>query len=202
MLDLNNVTPDEGNDFSLIPHGTIARAILYIKPQMDGVRIPDIALDAIFRQSATTSAKWAELEFTIIGGEYDKRKVWHNVFFDGDKKNQNGVSISREIGLKTVRGIIDSAKGLNPSDVSQEANSMRQIPSLESINGMEICMKIAVEKGPNGYDDKNKMLAPVTINQDGYIGGANAPAPVTINVQPQPQVQQPQNGVTPSWANK
>ena len=55
MLDLNNITPDEGNDFSLIPHGTIARAILYIKPQMDGVRIPDLAQDAIFRQSAHSS---------------------------------------------------------------------------------------------------------------------------------------------------
>ena len=47
MLDLNNIAPDEGNDFSLIPHGTIARAILYIKPQLDGVRIPDLAQDAM-----------------------------------------------------------------------------------------------------------------------------------------------------------
>src|SRR6056300_1488087 len=103
MLDLNNITPDEGNDFSLIPHGTIARAILYIKPQLDGVRIPDLAQDAIFRQSAHSSAKWIECEFTIVGGQFDKRKVWHNIFFDGDKKNQNGVSVSKEIGLRTLR---------------------------------------------------------------------------------------------------
>ena len=85
-----------------------------------------------------------------------------------------------------------------PNDVSQQANTLRQISGLEAINGMEICMKVAVEKGTNGYDDKNKMLAPVTVNQDGYIGNGNTPAPA----QPQPQVQQPQNGVTPSWANK
>ena len=127
MLDLNNITPDEGNDFSLIPHGTIARAILYIKPQIDGVTIPDM---------------------------------------------------------------------------SPEANALRQIPSLDAINGMEFCIKIAVEKGTNGYEDKNKMLAPITINQEGYIGGGNAPAPVQPTVQAQPQVQQPQSGVTPSWANK
>ena len=63
-------------------------------------------------------------------------------------------------------------------------------------------MKIAVEKGTNGYDDKNKMLAPVTLNQDGYIGSGNTSAPMQPTVQAQPQVQQPQNGVTPSWANK
>tara|TARA_R110002072_G_scaffold129148_1_gene267425 strand:+ start:302 stop:910 length:609 start_codon:yes stop_codon:yes gene_type:complete len=202
MLDLNNITPDEGNDFSLIPHGTIARAILYIKPQMDGVTIPDLAQDAIFRQSATSSAKWIECEFTIIGGQFDKRKVWHNLFFDGDKKNASGVSMSKEIGLRTLRGLVDSAKGLSPADMSPEANALRQIPSLEAINGMEFCIKIAVEKGTNGYEDKNKMLAPITVNQEGYIGGGNAPAPVQPTVQAQPQVQQPQNGVTPSWANK
>lgn len=202
MLDLNNITPDEGNDFSLIPHGTIARAILYIKPQIDGVTIPDLAQDAIFRQSATSSAKWIECEFTIIGGQFDKRKVWHNLFFDGDKKNASGVSMSKEIGLRTLRGLVDSAKGLSPADMSPEANALRQIPSLEAINGMEFCIKIAVEKGTNGYEDKNKMLAPITVNQEGYIGGGNAPAPVQPTVQAQPQVQQPQNGVTPSWANK
>lgn len=202
MLDLNNITPDEGNDFSLIPHGTIARAILYIKPQIDGVTIPDLAQDAIFRQSATSSAKWIECEFTIIGGQFDKRKVWHNLFFDGDKKNASGVSMSKEIGLRTLRGLVDSAKGLSPADMSPEANALRQIPSLDAINGMEFCIKIAVEKGTNGYEDKNKMLAPITVNQEGYIGGGNAPAPVQPTVQAQPQVQQPQNGVTPSWANK
>ena len=202
MLDLNNITPDEGNDFSLIPHGTIARAILYIKPQMDGVTIPDLAQDAIFRQSATSSAKWIECESTIIGGQFDKRKVWHNLFFDGDKKNASGVSMSKEIGLRTLRGLVDSAKGLSPADMSPEANALRQIPSLDAINGMEFCIKIAVEKGTNGYEDKNKMLAPITINQEGYIGGGNAPAPVQPTVQAQPQVQQPQSGVTPSWANK
>ena len=202
MLDLNNITPDEGNDFSLIPHGTIARAILYIKPQIDGVTIPDLAQDAIFRQSATSSAKWIECEFTIIGGQFDKRKVWHNLFFDGDKKNASGVSMSKEIGLRTLRGLVDSAKGLSPADMSPEANALRQIPSLEAINGMEFCIKIAVEKGTNGYEDKNKMLAPITVNQEGYIGGGNAPAPVQPTVQAQPQVQQPQSGVTPSWANK
>ena len=153
MLDLNNITPDEGNDFSLIPHGTIARAILYIKPQMDGVTIPDLAQDAIFRQSATSSAKWIECEFTIIGGQFDKRKVWHNLFFDGDKKNASGVSMSKEIGLRTLRGLVDSAKGLSPADMSPEANALRQIPSLDAINGMEFCIKIAVEKGTNGYEE-------------------------------------------------
>ena len=203
MLDLNQITPDEGNDFALIPHGTIARVIMHIKPQMDGVYIPDLANDSIFRQSATTSAKWVECEFNIIGGQYDKRKVWHNIFFDGDKKNPSGVSMSREIGLQSLRKIIDSAKGLIPTDMSPEANAKRQISGLEALNGMEFCIKVAVEKGTNGYDDKNKMLSPVTVNQEGYIGGGNAPqtqAPSQPSSPIQPQGQQPQTGAVPTWA--
>jgi|TARA_B110000211_G_scaffold42951_1_gene44836 hypothetical protein len=203
MLDLNQITPDEGNDFALIPHGTIARVIMHIKPQMDGVSIPDLANDSIFRQSATTSAKWVECEFNIIGGQYDKRKVWHNIFFDGDKKNPSGVSMSREIGLQSLRKIIDSAKGLIPTDMSPEANAKRQISGLEALNGMEFCIKVAVEKGTNGYDDKNKMLSPVTVNQEGYIGGGNAPqtqAPSQPSSPIQPQGQQPQTGAVPTWA--
>tara|TARA_R100001377_G_scaffold16948_1_gene8519 strand:+ start:674 stop:1285 length:612 start_codon:yes stop_codon:yes gene_type:complete len=203
MLDLNQITPDEGNDFALIPHGTIARVIMHIKPQMDGVSIPDLANDSIFRQSATTSAKWIECEFNIIGGQFDKRKVWHNIFFDGDKKNPSGVSMSREIGLQSLRKIVDSAKGLAPSDMSPEANTKRQISGLEALNGMEFCIKVAVEKGTNGYDDKNKMLSPVTVNQEGYIGGGNAPqaqAPSQPSSPIQPQGQQQHSGVKPSWA--
>ena len=203
MLDLNQITPDEGNDFALIPHGTIVRVIMHIKPQMDGVYIPDLANDSIFRQSATTSAKWIECEFNIIGGQFDKRKVWHNIFFDGDKKNPSGVSMSREIGLQSLRKIIDSAKGLIPTDMSPEANAKRQISGLEALNGMEFCIKVAVEKGTNGYDDKNKMLSPVTVNQEGYIGGGNAPqtqAPSQPSSPIQPQGQQPQTGAVPTWA--
>ena len=189
------------NDFSLIPAGTVARAIITIKPGMYVMEM--FGKTQSFHYSASTKAKWVELEFTIVGGKFDKRKVWDRLFVDGDKVNPNtNKPVAYEIGMSTLRAMIDSIHGLDPSDQTENAQGLRSLNGIEDINGKEFCMKIGIKKGTNGYDDKNKMLAPVTINQDGYIGGANAPAPVTINVQPQPQVQQPQNGVTPSWANK
>ena len=32
-----------------------------------------------------------ELEFTVVGGEHDKRKFWHRIFVDGDKMGQSGM---------------------------------------------------------------------------------------------------------------
>jgi hypothetical protein len=199
MLDLNNVAPDEGNDFSLIPHGTIVRVIVSIKPQLDGVVISDLSNQPIFRQSPHSSAKWVECEFTVIGGQFDRRKIWSNLFFDGDKKNASGVSMSKEIGLRTLRGIIDSSRGLRADDMTPDANIKRQISGIEALEGMEFCIKVGVEKGTNGYDDKNKMLAPILINQDGYIGGNATQAPTQSPIS-QPQVQQPQTGAVPTWA--
>ena len=39
----------------------------------------------------TSKAKWMELEFTVIGGEHDRRKFWDRIFVDGDKMSPNGV---------------------------------------------------------------------------------------------------------------
>jgi hypothetical protein len=59
--------------------------------------------------------------------------------------------------------------------------------------------KIAVEKGTNGYADKNKMLVPLAVNSKEYIGSGNAPQqPVQT---PQTQTQ-PANTTLPPWAQK
>jgi len=77
---------------------------------------------------------------------------------DGGKVNPDtGVFYTKEIGLQTIKDIVDSAKGLSKSDVSPEAMKTRNISGLEVMDGMEFCAKIGVEKGTNGYADKNEI---------------------------------------------
>ena len=40
---------------------------------------------------------------TIVGGAYDKRKIWQNIFVDGAKLDENGFSVAKRIGLKPSR---------------------------------------------------------------------------------------------------
>tara|TARA_R100001015_G_C4626028_1_gene184826 strand:+ start:1421 stop:2038 length:618 start_codon:yes stop_codon:yes gene_type:complete len=202
-LDLNNFEASSGpkkNDFDLIPVGTVARAIITVKP---GTHVMEMfGKTQSFHYSAQTKAKWVELEFTIIGGNFDKRKVWDRLFVDGDKMNPNtNKPVAYEIGMSTLRAIIDSINGLDPSDRSENAQRLRSLNGIEDINGREFCMKIGIKKGTNGYEDSNKLMAALTPKDADYIGGNGGGNTAPANPSPinQGGGQAPQGNV-PSWA--
>jgi hypothetical protein len=67
MLNLNNVPADDNpqeREFSLIPNGTICRAVMVVK--QGDMEIPEFGQGAWFKKSMSTAAKWMELEFTFV----------------------------------------------------------------------------------------------------------------------------------------
>lgn len=208
MLNLNNANVSEAPQMerTLIPAGTVCRAVIVVK--LGDMEIPEFGTGHWFKASQATKAKWMELEFTVLGGEYDRRKFWDRIFVDGDKMGESGVPQAREIGLSTLRTIIESAHGIVPSDVSPEAQARRQIQGVNDLNGMEICAKVGIKKGTNGYSDQNKLTAAITPNQKDFIPSGQAPMSQTPAAaqqlaQPQQQAQPPvASGAVPSWANR
>jgi hypothetical protein len=207
MLNLNNAQVGDApttTEFSLIPAGTICRAVIVVK--QGDTEIPEFGRGNWFKKSANTSAKWLELEFTIIGGEFDRRKFWDKIFVDGDKLGDNGVSMAKEIGLSTLRQIIESANNIDPSDMSEAAQQRRNINGVGDLNAMEICAKVGIKKGTNGYSDQNKLTAAMTPNQNGFIGSGQAPVQQTPSASYGAPTQQTQpvqnNSAVPSWANR
>jgi len=198
MIDFNDVPNDSNqNEFELIPAGTVARVILTMKRGTEV--IPDYSTQPMFKQGQT-GTKWLECEFTVVGGKYDRRKFWQNIMVDGGKINpESGMPWCKEIGIRTFRDIINSTFGLDPNDTSPEAAMKRKVNDLNVLDGSEFCVKIAVEKGTNGYADKNKMMVALTTNSKEYISSGQAQQP---QVQPQ-QTQQPSTGgALPPWAQK
>jgi len=208
MLDLNNVPPMEnsgGGDFELMPDGTIVRAIVSL--QGGDIEMPEYGAGTFFKQSKTTSAKWLPIELTIVGGPYDKRKVWQNIFVDGDARDDNGMSKAKKIGLNTIKQMVDSGFGISPKDESEDARAKRaSIQGINMINNMEICFTIGVEPGNNGYPAKNKMKTVLTPDSQKYISSGNVvtgSATLTPPAQPMQAPAAPatpQQGVAPSWA--
>jgi len=203
MLDLNDVSMSETNtEFELIPEGTIARAILLIKPNY--LTLEEFSNTPMFKESPHSSAKYIEAEFTIVGGKFDKRKVWQNIFFDGDAKNDQGISKARINGLRTLRLFVDSMLGLDPKDVTPESNNKRKIPGVDALQGQEFCIKIGIEKGTNGYSDKNKMVSPIAADHKEYIPSGHAPQ-ATAPIQQSNPTSEPQattaGSVVPPWAS-
>ena len=201
MINLNTAAVNDGpQEFSLIPAGTIARAVIVVK--MGDIEISEFGAGQWFKQSQSSKAKWMELEFTIIGGEFDRRKFWDRIFVDGDKMGQSGIPQAKEIGLSTLRQIIESANGLDPTDMSEAAQQRRNISGIMDLNGMEICAKIGIKRGTNGYSDSNKLTAAMTPNQTGYIGAGQAQVQQTPAAGQPAQQQASSGGVAPSWANR
>ena len=201
-LDLNNFEANSApdNDFELIPVGTEARAIVTIKP---GMHVMDMfGRTQSFHFSTQTKAKWVELEFTIIGGKFDKRKVWDRLFVDGDKMNPNtNKPVAYEIGMGTLRAMIDSINGLDPSDKSENSQRLRSLNGIEDIDGKELCIKIGIKKGTNGYADSNKLMTSLTPKDNDYIAPSGGHTTPPTNQSPinQGGGQAPQGNV-PSWA--
>ena len=206
MLDLNNVPySDKGpQDFELIPDGTIVRA--FIKLEGGDTELPEFGGGKYFK-SSQSGAKWMPTEMTIVGGPYDKRKVWQNIFVDGAKLDENGFSVAKRIGLETIKKMVDSHFGISMKDDSPESAQKRgSVNGVHMLNGMQICFKVGIEKGTNGYADKNMIKTVLTPDSKEFIAGdatASAPAVTpTPHAVPAPSapIATATSGVTPSWA--
>jgi len=206
MLDLNNVSySDSGpKDFELIPDGVVVRA--FIKLEGGDMELPEFGGGTYFK-SSQSGAKWMPIEMTIAGGAYDKRKIWQNIFVDGAKLDENGFSVAKRIGLETIKKMVDSHFSISMKDDSPEATQKRgSVNGVHMLNGMQICFKVGIEKGTNGYADKNKIKTVLTPDSKEFIAGdATAVAPAsTPTPQAAPAPSAPATtataGVTPTWA--
>jgi hypothetical protein len=203
MLNLNNVPADNNpqeREFSLIPNGTVCRAVMVIKH--GDMEIPEFGQGAWFKKSMSSAAKWMEIEFTIIGGEFDRRKFWDRVFVDGDKMGQSGIPQAKEIGLRTLKSLVESARGIDPADMSPQAQQARNISGVFDLNAMEICAKVGIKKGTNGYADSNRLVAALTPNSREFIHGGQAPVMQTPAASPSQYSAPQSSGAVPSWAQR
>jgi len=184
--DLN--TADKQSSFDLIPAKTIVKAIMTIRPggQGDGGWLTD---------SKTSDAQMISGEFVVTEGEYAKRRWWQYMVISGGKQDAKGNSIAGNISRQTLRAILESARGINPDDITPEAMAKRQIKSWGDFNGIEFICRIGVEKDKTGqYDDKNKILEVITPDMKDY-------APITQTMpQAAPQASASPAVNVPAWA--
>lgn len=139
----------QSNEYELIPSGTIAPMIMTIKPGSVGD-------GGWLTTSATSDYKWLNCEFAITGGPFRGRKMWQNMMIEGP--SEQAVNITRS----TLRGILESARGIKANDESPEAKAKRMIENYGDFSGMEFTGKIGIEKSKNPqYGDRNNLLGAV-----------------------------------------
>jgi hypothetical protein len=153
MIDFNDAEPQM--DFSLIPANTIAKARLTLRAGND-------FSDSLLTRSKDGDSTYLSCEFTILEGPYAKRKVFDKIGISGSDQWVN-------MGKARIRAILESAKNINPKDMSETAMAARKINSFEELNGLEVAVKIGVESDLGGvYPDKNRVMSIITPDHKFY----------------------------------
>jgi len=170
-FDFNNAEPQRAMG-DLIPDGTIVLLVSNLRPGQHG--------PGGFLKLANSGAAMLDMEFTVDGGEHDRRKLWENWITDGETDGQQkAASITRS----RVRALLESAYGINPGDDSEEAMAKRRLNGWGGIDALKFCAKIGIETGglkdkmagpqSERYADKNKIKAILVPGDVDYI----APGP-------------------------
>ena len=201
-FDMNDAEPQKTGD--LIPDGSFAKITMTIRPgNVDGQSEIDQGLLKA-SNSPGSDVLMLDAEFTVVEGPHAKRKFWQMFTVAGGKVDENGVSIGWKISKSTFRAMIDSALGLNPDDMSEEAKTKRVLRGLKDLDGITCVAKIKVEPSTNPqYSDSNKIDKIVLPNEaewrkvmDGEVVAAapgNRPRPA--------QKAQSPAATTPAWGS-
>ena len=153
MMNFNDAEIQNG--FDLIPANTIAKARLVIKAGND----PN---DQFITHGKNGDTAYLNCDFIILEGKYAKRKIFDKIGLEGSDKWVN-------MGKARIRAILESAKGINPKDMSETAVQARQINSFDELNNLDVVIKIGVEHDKSGqYQDKNRVTAIITPDHFSY----------------------------------
>jgi len=188
-------TADEQVDRdALIPAGTLVKVHLKIKT--GGYDDPSQGLTGgIGTRSDSTGSIYLAPEYTIMGGPFNKRKIWNSLIGiqspKGPKWGQQGRAF--------IRAMLESARGIAPNDMGERAMMARKINSYADLNGLEFVAKVSIEKGQDGYDDKNAIQTVIPVTHKDYRALMDGTAPTPQSSAPAPS--QAPAGNQPAWMN-
>lgn len=190
-FDFNNA--QEQREGGLIADGTVAVVHMTVRPGNAGE-------GGWLKRSKNGDSQAMDCEFTVVEGPFAKRKFWSLFTVEGTTE---GHAKAAEISASRLRGILESAKGIRPDDESDTAKVARRVNSWGDFDGMRFVAKIGVEKGKDGYKDKNTLDAAVTPDRKAWVKVEQVAKQQTmapIGVVAQQAANQPATG-KPSWAS-
>jgi hypothetical protein len=203
-------TASQAQGFDVIPAGTQVELVMNIKPG-------NIGIENLLKRTSKGDAEMLDVEFTIKGGEFDKRKIFANMLLDG---TTSGHAKAGEISRSLLRAIFEAINAIDPKDSSPATTARRASATLAGFNGATFLATLEIEKGGKRseggfYKDKNIIGKVLRVGDPGYRKLEQPPpAPIERSTPPlhsaTPGSPPPPNGspavapaaiAKPSWAN-
>ena len=201
ILNLDTAEPQRG--FDLIPAGT------YVTAQMV-IRMGGAGEGGWLKRTVAGDAEGLDIEFTILDGDYAKRKIWQFAILGGTTE---GHATAAGFTRTMLRGIFESAHNINPADESDAARKRRSEMTIEGFNNLRFLGRVLIEKSKDpAYDDKNKLVG-VTPDQKKWkhvdqvpeptqMGGVASAKPVGATTSTTTSSKPSQAIARPDWATK
>jgi hypothetical protein len=169
--DYTDAPEQRGNE--LIPADTIATVQLTIRPGGAGE-------GGLLKRSKDGGCEMIDAEFVVVDGPHAKRKLWENLVISG---TTDGHAKAAEISRGKLRAMLESARGIKPSDTSAEARKARTA-ELGDFDGLRFIARIGIEKGRqkndgtgDSYPDRNIIAAVITPDRKDWHTVEQAPRP-------------------------
>lgn len=147
MMDFSGAA-GQASDFDILPNGQLAWAVLNVR-----------AL-----KNSSGGSQYLDVELTIDQGQpFAGRKLWDkigNPFFEGNSEKY------RQMGMLAITRILEAGRGAGPNN-----QAGYQLDDFQQLNGLRVPIKVGIEQGTEGHDDKNRVsewLTPNPASQSGH----------------------------------
>jgi hypothetical protein len=144
-------TADEQRGFDVIPDKTVAIVQMHVREGNAGE-------DGLLKRSKSGGAEGLDCEFTVVEGPYTKRKIFGFYVLSG---TTDGHAQAADITRSRLRAILESARGIKPTDVSEVAKKAR-IAEYRDFDGIRFMARIGVEPAKGEYRAKNVLATVIT----------------------------------------
>lgn len=129
------------SNFDIIPKNQLAWAILTVR----GLK------------ASAKGGGYLDCELVIDQGQpYAGRKIWDMI---GDPQNAGNSEGYRQMGTIAITRILEAGRNASPNNLAGY-----QIPNYEALSGLRVAIKVGIEAGTGGHDDKNIVADYLTPN--------------------------------------
>src|SRR5262245_36426137 len=113
---------DEDRSFDVMPDGTVAPVHMSLRPGGAGS-------GNWLKRSKAGNSLALDAEFTVLEGQYAKRKFWglFTLQWCGEGEMPESYKKAIDISKSKLRQVINSARALNPDDDSDAACAQRSV---------------------------------------------------------------------------
>ena len=165
MLDFNNAEIQTEGSGSAIPEDSIVPFKMTIRPPKSG---KEGTTHSLFCKSGKGN-EYIDVEFECVAeNQYAGRKIWQNFTLVGSDQ-------AAKISMRTLRAIVESARGISPTDASPAAAAGRQLSDWADFNSLVFLAKVKCvveqsQKDGNFYVN-NEFKKIITLDDEEYKNG-------------------------------